>query len=63
MAWNKGRRFWPDLNGLEWRKLVLAQLKWFVMEEVGFNLTQTAWNRESRFWPNINGLSKDLHVA
>jgi hypothetical protein len=26
MAWNKGNRFWPNWNGLEWIKLVVAQL-------------------------------------
>jgi hypothetical protein len=24
MAGNEGSRFWPQWNGLEWRKLVLA---------------------------------------
>jgi hypothetical protein len=27
MAWIGGSRFWPDWNGLEWRKSVLAELK------------------------------------
>jgi hypothetical protein len=25
MAWNGGSWLWPDWNGLEWRKSVLAQ--------------------------------------
>jgi hypothetical protein len=24
MVWNGGSWFWPDWNGLEWRKLVLV---------------------------------------
>jgi hypothetical protein len=50
-AWNKGSwfwfdcrtwkgesQFWPDWNGLEWRKSVLARLEWLEMEKVGFSL-------------------------
>jgi hypothetical protein len=37
MACNgRSRVFCPYLNGLEWRKLVLARLEWLEMEEVGF---------------------------
>jgi hypothetical protein len=51
MAWNGISRSWPDWNGLDWRKSILAclerlgieeagfvQLKWLVMEEVCFGL-------------------------
>jgi hypothetical protein len=24
IAWNVGSQLWPDLNGLEWKKTVLA---------------------------------------
>jgi hypothetical protein len=27
--------FWPQFNPLEWRKSVLAQLKWLGMEKIG----------------------------
>jgi hypothetical protein len=56
MAWYRGGWFWPDWNGLEWRKLVLASLKWLGMKEDGFGLTGMAWNGGSRFWLDWNGL-------
>jgi hypothetical protein len=52
MAWNERSRFWPDWDGLEWKKSILARLEWLGMEEVGFGLTEMAWNGRSRFWPN-----------
>jgi hypothetical protein len=57
MARNVGSRVWPDWNGLDWRKSVLAGLEyfgigevsfagleWLGMEEVGFSMTGIAWN-------------------
>jgi hypothetical protein len=54
VAWNKESQFWPEWNGLEWKKLVLALLEFLGMEEVGFGLTEMAWNRGSLFWPFLN---------
>jgi hypothetical protein len=62
--------FWPDWNGVEWRKLLLArhelfrfeeacflpEKEWLGMEEVDFGLTIIAWKRGSQFWPDWNGL-------
>jgi hypothetical protein len=28
--------FWPNWNGLEWRKTIMTGLEWHGMEEVGF---------------------------
>jgi hypothetical protein len=53
MAQNRGSRFWPNCNGLEWRKSVLARLEWLGMGEVGFGLTGMTWKGESWFWPNM----------
>jgi hypothetical protein len=52
MAWNGGSWFWPDWNGSEWRKFVLAKLKWLEMKEVSFGLSGMAWNGGIRFWPD-----------
>jgi hypothetical protein len=41
MAWNGGRRFCLDWDGLDWMKSVLAK---------------QAWNGKSQFWPDWNGL-------
>jgi hypothetical protein len=55
-VWNGIRRFWPDWNGYEWRKSVLARLEWLGMEEVSFGPTGLACNKGNRFWPDSNGL-------
>jgi hypothetical protein len=55
-AWNGGCGFWPDWNGLEWRKSVLVLLEWLGIEEVGFGLTGMTWNDGSGFWSDWNGL-------
>jgi hypothetical protein len=56
MAGNEGSRFWPQWNGVEWRKLVLARLKWLGIEEVSFGPTEMAGNKGSQFWLQWNGL-------
>jgi hypothetical protein len=56
IVWNEEGRFWPDLNGLRWRKSVLARLKWLGMKEFSFGLTEKAWNGGSQFWPDWNSL-------
>jgi hypothetical protein len=56
MAGNEGNQFWPEWNGLEWRKLVVARLEWLGIEEVSFGLTEMPGNEGSRFWPEWNGL-------
>jgi hypothetical protein len=40
IAWTGANRFWPNWNGLEWKKSVLACLEWPGMEEVSFGLTE-----------------------
>jgi hypothetical protein len=54
MAWNGGSRFWPDWNGLERRKSILARLEWLGMKEVGFGLTEIASNEGSFVAPGKN---------
>jgi hypothetical protein len=49
MVWNGGGRFWPDWNGLEWGKLILAGLEGLGIEEVGFGLTEIACYGRSQF--------------
>jgi hypothetical protein len=49
MAWNGGKRFWPDWNGWEKKKSFLAGLEWFGMEEVSFVPIGMAWNGGSPF--------------
>jgi hypothetical protein len=56
MACNGGSQFWPDYNGLEWRKSVLAGLEWLGLEEVNFSPTEMAWNGRTQFWPDWNSL-------
>jgi hypothetical protein len=42
IASNKGSRFWPEVNGLKWRKLVLTIMEWLVLEDKGFCLPRLA---------------------
>jgi hypothetical protein len=49
-AWNGGSGFWPDWNGLEWRKFVSAGLECF-------------WNGRSRFGPDWNGLARQKSIV
>jgi hypothetical protein len=55
MAWYKGSRFWPNWNGLEWWKSVLACLEWLRMKEVRIGLTGIALNGGRCFWPDWKG--------
>jgi hypothetical protein len=56
IAWSGGSHFWPNWNGLEWRKSVLAGLEWLGMEEVSFGLPRIARNRRNWFWTDWNSL-------
>jgi hypothetical protein len=57
IAWTGANRFWPNWNGLEWKKSVLVGLKRLGIEEVGFGLSRTAWNGGSQF--GLTGLASN----
>jgi hypothetical protein len=48
IASNGGNRFWPEVNGLKWSKLVLTLMEWLVLEDMGFGLTKGSW-----FYPAV----------
>jgi hypothetical protein len=47
MTRNRGSCLYPDCNGFEWKKSVLARLELLGMEELGFSPIKTAWNRRN----------------
>jgi hypothetical protein len=51
MAWNERSWIWPDWNGLESKKSILAFLELLGMEEVSLGLTGIAWNRGAWYGP------------